>query len=56
MVGLVSIASMGLVGYPAGELAFAPRPHRVHWGAAPLAGSVGWGTGRLYYLRRGDIV
>ena len=56
LVVVLSILGMTLIGYLAGEMVFALRPHPAHWSVALLGALVGWAIGKTYYRYRGDII
>jgi uncharacterized protein (DUF983 family) len=56
LVVVLVVAALAMLGYLAGEVAFAPRPHPFHWLAAVIGAAVGWGLGSIYLKLKGDIV
>ena len=55
LVVLVGLAGGSLLGYLVGEVAFAPRPHPIHWLGLLAGGLAGWVLGEVYFRWRGDI-
>ncbi len=55
LVVLVGLAGGSLFGYLIGEVAFAARPHPIHWLGLLVGGLAGWALGEAYFRWRGDI-